>query len=1004
MIDFFCNNTDYLILVHGFLFLIMAVSSFSLAKDANFYKHWCLLSFSSAFMAISIWFDGINYFLSPTKFLFWSSTFCLWLSYFLFFEFIRQSIKNFSEKNISFFFHIPITLIAISGLFFNDQTFIRTTLSYTMFPASTLLAVLMSIYRSKKINFSSQNIHMTSSLLFIYAIITTIFNIKTSYPPTNILNKELFQSIFLIPLELIQVALMTCMTITIKWHYRDILKYDLKLASNKWNNVNIVNIILITTVLVIGLFATIKQGEKKEFIQSKNFLDRIKIVAATFDPYEIRNFKKNKEDLKNPIYAKLQEKVNKIAASNEDLNLVYLYYYDSQDNKTHNLVHSTPKNSSENLLPGDVFFDLVPEEAITFFQGIPSRTKPYSDKWGTWITGLAPVVFKDSSQRSVDIALGVDIEASQWQQMIKIERAWIMGIVLTIAIFILLIMVLAERDLITALLFAKKEKIIRQVLDATTQGHWMRNLKTNEGVISDNIFTALGYRPELIKNHLSFWKSLIFPDDISGIKQMTKAHLNQKTPYFEAVYRVKDSQGKYKLIHDKGRIVEYNGQNNPVLMVGSFVDITQKKENEEAALKRELKIRQYEKALFEIIKLPPQKPENFSTFLKHTTALSSKTLEVERVGIWLYKKEGAILECIDLFINSSGEHKQGDILKEEDFELEFIYLKQNSYVDAHDPYLDPRTQGYIESYLKPNNITSLLDVSIKISGKNIGLICFEHVNKVHRWNDDEIHFASQIADQLAIAIINNEKVIAQKDRENMQSQLIHSAKLASIGTLAAGVAHEINNPLAIIRGNTELIHKFLTPQENLTKKEQILDLLNRQTASVDRIANIVQGLRSYAHADGNTLEPFDLNQSVLEVLNLFGPIITKKGISIAKNLTSERIFIIGSSGKLQQVLTNLITNAQDALEKTANPIIEISTSIENRKALIICKDNGHGITNEILSHLFDPFFTTKAPGKGTGLGLAISKNLIEEMHGTIEVKSEVEKGTSFIISIPIYLG
>ena len=155
------------------------------------------------------------------------------------------------------------------------------------------------------------------------------------------------------------------------------------------------------------------------------------------------------------------------------------------------------------------------------------------------------------------------------------------------------------------------------------------------------------------------------------------------------------------------------------------------------------------------------------------TEAASATLEVEQVGVWLFEEGGTKLGNVDNYVASTGRHSSGAVLLEHEFQNEFAVLKSAKYLDAHDPLTDPRTAGYAKGYLKPKGITSMLDAVIRSGGRNLGTLCFEHVNKPHHWEEDEIAFACQLADQVALALSNHEhKKIEDKLQESEREKIL----------------------------------------------------------------------------------------------------------------------------------------------------------------------------------------------------------------------------------------
>ncbi|MBN1114732.1 MAG: hypothetical protein JXA66_05285, partial [Oligoflexia bacterium] len=233
-----------------------------------------------------------------------------------------------------------------------------------------------------------------------------------------------------------------------------------------------------------------------------------------------------------------------------------------------------------------------------------------------------------------------------------------------------------------------------------------------------------------------------------------------------------------------------------------------------------------------------------------------------------------------------------------------------------------------------------------------------------------------------------------KEKEQLQKQMFHATKLASIGELAAGVAHEINNPLMIIQGNIEMIKAD-------AGESDLLRYVHMQQDAVNRIATIVQGLKTYARFDLDVKEDVSVHEAIRSSVLLVESIYATKNIRIEQNLKARNSFIHGNLNKLQQIFMNLLSNSRDALLGISDPLITIDTMNEEGRILVNFWDNGAGIDDEISDKIFDSFFTTKETGTGTGLGLSISYSLIMGMNGDIKVRSEKGVGTLFTISFPV---
>ena len=239
-----------------------------------------------------------------------------------------------------------------------------------------------------------------------------------------------------------------------------------------------------------------------------------------------------------------------------------------------------------------------------------------------------------------------------------------------------------------------------------------------------------------------------------------------------------------------------------------------------------------------------------------------------------------------------------------------------------------------------------------------------------------------------------------KELQDTQVHLIQTEKLAATGKLAAGVAHEINNPIGIILNRIECLE--MEAAEKKIGKEIMKDL-KVISEHAKRVSKIVGGLLAFSRqiSGDSKFQQMNINDILEKGVALFDRIALQKGVQIEKRLSNSLPPILGDFQKLEQAMVNLIDNALDATERGGRIIVESRKKFRNDYFVqILVSDTGCGIPRENLDKIFDPFFTTKDVGKGTGLGLAVSYGIIKEHHGKIEVKSDNGKGATFIITIP----
>ncbi len=239
---------------------------------------------------------------------------------------------------------------------------------------------------------------------------------------------------------------------------------------------------------------------------------------------------------------------------------------------------------------------------------------------------------------------------------------------------------------------------------------------------------------------------------------------------------------------------------------------------------------------------------------------------------------------------------------------------------------------------------------------------------------------------------------SDKNREKVLDELQHTQKLSSVGRLAAGVAHEINNPLAIINQKAGLMSDLIYLSDGFDKKIKFTELTESILKSVDRCRKITHRLLGFSKRIDIEIEPININKIINEVLEFLEKDILYRRLDIHMNLLDSLIIIKSDHGQIEQVLLNLLTNAFDAVEDFG--IIEIETKNNISGGIRIkIKDNGCGIPKNLIKNIFDPFFSTKKD-KGTGLGLSITYGIIKKLGGEISVSSKEKEGTVFIIDLP----
>ncbi len=248
----------------------------------------------------------------------------------------------------------------------------------------------------------------------------------------------------------------------------------------------------------------------------------------------------------------------------------------------------------------------------------------------------------------------------------------------------------------------------------------------------------------------------------------------------------------------------------------------------------------------------------------------------------------------------------------------------------------------------------------------------------------------------------NKLYLADKAKAEAMAAMEQNNQLASIGQLAAGVAHEINNPLALINETAGYVKDLFVIKEQYSKDDELLENIDYILEAVARCGTITRQLLGFARKFDVKIQRVNLNEVISDVLVFHNKEAEYRNVNVFVDIPKDIPEIETDRGKLQQVLLNLVNNAFQAVDNGCN--LDITALPEGvNKVSITISDNGCGMPEENLSKIFEPFFTTKERGKGTGLGLTITYGLVKKLHGNISVKSRENEGTAFIITLPIHL-
>lgn len=577
---------------------------------------------------------------------------------------------------------------------------------------------------------------------------------------------------------------------------------------------------------------------------------------------------------------------------------------------------------------------------------------------------------------------------------------WWTSVIAVLSIVVLFaVLILFVRSVIRPL--HESNQTVRVLLDSMADGVVMHD--------AQGLIRSFNKRfPEMLGRSSASIETMPMPD-------LLRRH--GSTPHYENLPDGKNDLG----ITEQGTLTNKAGKTIPIeinarrvkvsgdtCFLTAIRDISIRVQHEEKLLDTMRRIRCQEQAILQLALHTPDVNDLEATF-RHTSELAARTLDISRVGIWTGNEIVGKITCVDLFDAMTGEHSSGTEICSTDYPDYFNAIAIGRCIDANDAQTDPRTRAFNEILLKPMGITSMLDSVIRVSGTVEGIICFEHTGPSRIWTEDEVSFASQVADQLAKVIVHTRMKEEEEHRRKLEIQFQQTQKLESLGIMAGGIAHDFNNLLLTIIGNLEM---SLAEIPGGTSASQSLEESRKASLLA---ADLCGQMLAYSGKSHFIVHAISLADIAREMVTILESSITKRA-DLRLSCPDDLPLVMGDSSQVRQILLNLIINAADAMDGTHGLIdIRIDTRecdeyffeetmlkdplTPGTYVQLEVRDNGCGMDGQTVQRIFDPFFTTKFTGRG--LGLAAVLGIVRGHRGAILIESEVGAGTTFRILLPV---
>ena len=509
---------------------------------------------------------------------------------------------------------------------------------------------------------------------------------------------------------------------------------------------------------------------------------------------------------------------------------------------------------------------------------------------------------------------------------------------------------------------------------ATSDAIWDWDLVTNGLVWNDAVEVLFGYGKDELGPTAQWWIDRVHTEDADRVKRSIFAVIDGGGRGWKDEYRFRRADGSWAEVLDRGFVMR-DPDGKPVRMVGAMTDVSERKRADRA-----------QGAVLRIAQAAAT-AGTLHDLLRSVHQIIAELMPAKNFYIALLRPDTQIIDFPYFVDQRDGDQTPRNIGR--GVTAYVLRTGEPLLLNGEEQFEVLVRRGEVER-IGPASI-SWVGVPLKRQDRTVGVLVAQSYTEGLYYGEREKELLQFVSTQVAHAI----------ERKQIEAQLMAADRMVSVGTLAAGVAHEINNPLAYVIANLAFAIESLHAVQEVKARETV-DALREAQQGAERVRHIVRDLKAFSRTDDAPAGPVDVHQVVDASINLAWNEIRHRA-RLVKDYQLDLPRALGSEARLGQIFLNLIVNAAQAIPEgdAERNEIRISTSTAGGNLTIAVKDTGSGIQPENLPRLFDPFFTTKPMGVGTGLGLFICQGIVRSLGGDLTVTSAVGKGSTFSVILPV---